>query len=195
MSILPEVNESLMKKDTSRKVTDPTALIAVAKRMVEKVSVEEDVKNRSRNLLIKWRIANLLSAVDETTFFNMVSAGLDGHKKTLANQQPNGDWQPCGYEVEVREVRGEAVLLLGVKWTDQNGGEDVQYQNGAPIVNVTVKTPESNNDEMIALLKMLAAGQLSAHDAIAKLQGKKEEVINEPATKSDKRSLKKRPNA
>ena len=175
MSILPEQPESLLDdKRNTKKVTDPTVLITIANRMVNKVTVDENPEHRSKELIARWRVSNLLSAIDEATWHNMVSAALDGQRKTLLNMQPNGDWQPTEYEVEIREVDDEAVLLLGIRWTDERGEEDVQYHNGAPSVNVSVtaKSDPQNNEATLALLKMLAAGQLSANEAIAKLEGK-----------------------
>ena len=172
MSILPEQPESLMDdKRNTKKVTDPSVLITIANRMVNKVVVEEDTSHRSKEMIARWRVVNLLSAVDEATWHNMISAALDGQRKTLLNIQPNGNWQPCESEVEIREDNGEAILLLGVRWTDERGEEDVQYHNGAPAVNVSVKADTQNNEATLALLKMLAAGQLSANEAIAKLEG------------------------
>lgn len=174
MSILPEQPETLMAENTSRKLTDPTVLVATANRMVNKVLVEPDPEHRTREMIARWHVANLLSAVDESTWFNMVSAALDGQKKTLNNMQSNGNWQPCAFESEIRDVEGSAVLMLGVKWTDENGGDEVQYQNGAPIVNVnvTAKTEPSGDSAMtLEILKMLAAGQVNANEAIARLEG------------------------
>jgi hypothetical protein len=48
-------------------------------------------------------------------------------------------------------------------------------------VNVTAKTEPQNNEATLALLKMLAAGQLSANEAIAKLEGS----ISKPEAKDD----------
>ena len=139
----------------------------------------------------------------------MVSATLDGQKKTLNNMQSNGDWQPCGFEAEIREHEGDAVLMLGVEWTDENGGEDVVYQNGAPVVNVNVTTksePSGDNTMTLEILKMLAEGQVNANEAISRLEGvlsstDEEEVIKEAEptakakakTTNQKRSIGKRP--
>tara|TARA_R110000744_G_scaffold157490_1_gene273318 strand:+ start:47 stop:676 length:630 start_codon:yes stop_codon:yes gene_type:complete len=207
MSILPEVPETLMKESNSRKLTDPSVLIATASRMIAKVSVEANAENRTRTLIARWHVSNLLSAIDEATWFNMVSATLDGQKKTLNNMQSNGSWQPCGFEAEIREFEGEAVLMLGVKWTDENGGDDVVYQNGAPVVNVNVTTKGDSSDDKamtLEILKMLATGQVNTNEAIARLSGdtpstEEEEVIQEPApavkpkTTNQKRSIGKRP--
>ena len=89
------------------------------------------------------------------------------------------------------------------------GGDDVVYQNGAPVVNVNVTTKgESGNDKAMTLeiLKMLAAGQVTSNEAISRLEGvlssaDEEEVIKEaePTAKpktaitNKKRSIGKRP--
>jgi len=209
VSILPEVPETLMKESNSRKLTDPSVLIATANRMLSKVTVEGNAEHRTRSLIARWHVSNLLSAIDESTWFNMVSATLDGQKKTLNNMQSNGDWQPCGFEAEIREHEGDAVLMLGVEWTDENGGEDVVYQNGAPVVNVNVTTksePSGDNTMTLEILKMLAEGQVNANEAISRLEGvlssaDEEEVIKEAEptakakakTTNQKRSIGKRP--
>ena len=183
MSILPEQSDSLMdEKLNTKKVTDPSVLLAIANRMINKVKVDDNPDHRSKEMIARWRVSNLLSAVDEATWHNMISAALDGQRKTLLNVQSNGDWQPCEYEVEIREDNNEAFFMLGVRWTDERGEEDVQYHNGAPAVNVSVttKTDPQNNEATLELLKLLASGQLSANDAISRLEGKINDVASEP---------------
>lgn len=179
MSILPPENDSLLAPNpnepvsSGRKIVDPNVLMATAERMVSRVLVDADPDHRSRQMICRWRVSNLLSAVDESLFFNMVSAALDGMKKTILNQQPNGEWHPCDYELDIREINEEAIMLMGIRWTDQMGQEDVQYQNGAPAVNVNVTTksePAKPDSAMVDLLKLLAAGQLSNQEALSKLQ-------------------------
>tara|TARA_R110002012_G_scaffold12735_7_gene56288 strand:+ start:10062 stop:10715 length:654 start_codon:yes stop_codon:yes gene_type:complete len=179
MSILPSERDSLLVPNpndpvpSGRKIVDPNVLVATAERMISRVMVDENPDHRNREMICRWRVSNLLSAVDESLFFNMVSASLDGMKKTILNQQPNGDWHPCDYEVAIRDVDDEAVMLMGVRWTDEMGQEDVQYQNGAPSVNVNVTAkaaPAQSDAATVELLKMLAAGQLSNQDALARLQ-------------------------
>tara|TARA_R100000664_G_C2725281_1_gene117430 strand:- start:123 stop:788 length:666 start_codon:yes stop_codon:yes gene_type:complete len=185
MSILPSERDSLLVDNpnepvsSGRKIVDPSVLIATAERMVSRVMVDANPEHRTRESICRWRVANLLSAVDESLFFNMVSGALDGMKKTILNQQPNGEWQPCEYEIEIREINDEAIILMGIRWTDIMGQEDVQYQNGAPAVNVnvTAKTaPAQPDSATVELLKLLAAGQLSNQDALNKLQSLAQET-------------------
>ena len=98
-------------------------------------------------------------------------------------------------------------LAEAYKWTDENGGDDVVYQNGAPVVNVNVTTKGDSSDDKamtLEILKMLATGQVNTNEAIARLSGdtpstEEEEVIQEPApavkpkTTNQKRSIGKRP--
>ena len=173
MNIIPEEQQSLRTKDkaNTKKIIDVSLLESIGSRMVTKTLLEVDPSFRTKDMISSWRIPNILNAVDESTWFNMVSACLDGQKKTLVNQQPNGDWQPCGFEFDKREDSGVPTLVLGVRWADQNGAEDLAYQNGAPVVNVSVKTEAPQESAQLAeLLTLLAQGQMSVNETLASLK-------------------------
>ena len=177
MNIIPEEQQSLRTKDkaNTKKIIDVSLLESIGSRMVTKTLQEVDPSFRTKDMISSWRIPNILNAVDESTWFNMVSACLDGQKKTLVNQQPNGDWQPCGFEFDKREDNGVPTLVLGVRWADQNGAEDLVYQNGAPVVNVSVKTEAPQESAQLAeLLTLLAQGQMSVNETLASLKAQED---------------------
>jgi len=183
MNIIPNEPKSLRLGDqeSTAKIIDVSLLESVGSRMITKTLQEVDPSFRTRDLISRWRIPNILNAVDEPTWFNMVSACLDGQKKTLVNQQPNGDWQPCGYEFETREEDGVPTLILGVRWADQNNAEELIYQNGAPIVNVNVTTDSKNeNGNLEKLLTLLAEGQVSVNETLASLKKDKASTEDQP---------------
>jgi|15BtaG_2_1085339.scaffolds.fasta_scaffold00044_23 hypothetical protein len=192
MNIIPEEQQSLKAggPQSTKKIIDVSLLESIGSRMVTKTLQEIDPAFRTKDMISSWRIPNILNAVDESTWFNMISACLDGQKKTLVNQQPNGDWQPCGFEFEKREDSGVPLLVMGVRWGDQNGGEDLLYQNGAPVVNVNVKTEApQDNPQISELLTLLAQGQMSVNETLASLKAK-DEVTEPESTKGRKAKAK-----
>ena len=117
MNIIPEEQQSLKAggPKSTKKIIEVSLLESIGSRMVTKTLQEVDPAFRTKDMISSWRIPNILNAVDESTWFNMVSACLDGQKKTLVNQQPNGNWQPCGFEFEKREDSGVPLLVMGVR--------------------------------------------------------------------------------
>ena len=191
MNIIPNEPKSLRLGDqeSAAKIIDVSLLESVGSRMITKTLQEVDPSFRTRDVISRWRIPNILNAVDEPTWFNMVSACLDGQKKTLINQQPNGDWQPSGYEFETREEDGVPTLILGVRWADQNDAEELHYQNGAPIVNVNVTTDsKSENGNLEKLLTMLAEGQVSVNETLSSLKKEQPSTEDEPKRRRGKAS-------
>lgn len=170
MSLLPEVETLKPTTKGGATIIDPNLLISTAKRMINKVIVErENEEYRTRSMLSRWRIPHLLNAVTEDSFHNMVSAALDGQKKTLLNQQPNGRWEPCEHEFDIREGReGMPELFMGIRWYDTSGSEELQYHNGAPVVNVSVKQQAPvTDDRLVEAIKMLAERQIATEDLIS----------------------------
>jgi len=188
MSLLPEV-ETLKPVDRGEtKIIDPNVLITIAKKMVSKTLVERENEDfRTKEMLCRWRIPNLLNAVTEESFFNMISAALDGQKKTLLNQQPNGRWEPCEYEFDIREGReNQPELFMGIRWLDTTGGEDLQYHNGAPVVNVNVKhAPSPVDSTLVDAVKLLAQRQIATEDLIGMIKEAKAAAVDATAETED----------
>ena len=171
--MLPEVETLKPANQGETKIIDPSVLVTIAKKMVSKTLVERENEDyRTKDMLCRWRVPNLLNAVTEESFFNMISAALDGQKKTLLNQQPNGRWEPCESEFDIREGReGQPELFMGIRWLDTTGGEDLQYHNGAPVVNVNVKqAPSATDSTLVDAIKLLAQRQIATEDLIGMIK-------------------------
>jgi hypothetical protein len=170
MSLLPPKeqyeNKHLRDGNDAPKVTETSVLLATAGRMIKTAMVDDYPDDaRSKVHVIRWRVPSLLNNVTEDGYFNMVSAGLAGSKKTIENQQPNGNWEPCDYEVEIREGREKSPeIFLGVKWVDLNGADELEYHNGAPVMNINVKSNNEDND-VKALVKLLAKREIESNEA------------------------------
>ena len=197
-NILPERRDL---KDTpgTLKVIEPSVLTTVGERMVNTAIVNDvDEESRTRDMMCQWNLDGLLNIVSEDGFFNMVSAALGGMRKTLLNQQPNGDWQPHSHEFEIRPGRQEKPeLFMGIRWVDTNNAEDIVYgTNGQPVVNVNVMNKKGSGDnDLKEILQLLAKKQVS-NDALIEALESANAAANEakaattedpaPATKTRK---------
>lgn len=180
-NILPERRNLKDSDKKPEKVIEPTVLISVGERMVETaVTKESDKTSRTKDMMSQWQLDGLLNIVTEDSFFNIVSAGLGGMRKTLVNQQPNGNWQPQSYEFEIRPGRQEQPeLFMGIRWVDLNNAEEIVYgNNGQPIVNVTVNTKNDEDSELKDILKLLAQRQISNDSLIEALQNANDTANN-----------------
>tara|TARA_R110002020_G_scaffold474536_1_gene706216 strand:- start:1070 stop:1693 length:624 start_codon:yes stop_codon:yes gene_type:complete len=201
-NILPDRRDLKDENAKPEKVIEPTVLIAVGERMVETaITKEADENARTKDMMSQWQLDGLLNIVTEDSFFNIVSAGLGGMRKTLVNQQPNGDWQPQAYEFEIRPGRQEQPeLFMGIRWVDVNNEETIVYgSNGQPIVNVNVHTKNNEDSELKDILKLLAQRQISNDSLIEALQDANDKanaiksdadapvVENEPAPKKTRK--------
>lgn len=186
-NILPERRNLKDGDKKPDKVIEPTVLISVGERMVETAVTKEAEKNsRTKDMMSQWQLDGLLNIVTEDSFFNIVSAGLGGMRKTLVNQQPNGNWQPQSYEFEIRPGRQEQPeLFMGIRWVDLNNAEDIVYgSNGQPMVNVNVNT-NGEDSELKDILKLLAERQISNDSLIEALQNAND-TANEIGKNADK---------
>lgn len=191
MSLLPpkEQYENKHLRDGAKapKVTETSVLLATAGRMIKTAMVDEYPSDaRTRVHVIRWRIPSLLNNVTEDSYFNMVSAGLAGSKKTIENQQPNGRWEPCSYEAEIREGREKSPeIFLGVKWVDLNGAPDLEYHNGAPVMNINVSSKNDDSD-VKALVKLLAKREIES-DSLQESTAEPEETTKKKVSRKVKR--------
>jgi|TARA_B100000214_G_C23971400_1_gene630338 hypothetical protein len=109
---------------------------------------------RRYQYVMEWPIANILGAVDEPTWVNMIELGLEWIVDTYEAVQPNGRWEVCDYEVKLesrvienttavgKDDKGRVqtqkftsqfeFLVLGLEFVDVKGQRDVMYDMGRP---------------------------------------------------------------
>ena len=171
----PFENRTTQKPDdgTSR-IMQSTVLLEVANQVLSLNTLPPKSKKRCANFRKKigdtsWLLSGLMGNVDVSIWSNMVGKAIEGHEKTILHSQPNGTWKISDYEVDIRRDKAnDERLFLATEWVDTDNQPELQYQNGAPAVNVNVKTPElpkevlaalsakgGNDDELKGLLKDL----------------------------------------
>ena len=124
-------------------VIDPNALQRVVHEVLDSKKTDPIPHYRTRLNDCRWRVQNLLNVVDEQHWAKMVEASITGMLKTINNSQPNGTWVPCGYETRIANIGKdkEAFLELVVQFVDTTNSPEMMYQDGRPVVNVTVQNP------------------------------------------------------
>jgi hypothetical protein len=124
-------------------VIDPNALQRVVHEVLDAKKTDTIPNYRTRLNDCRWRVQNLLNVVDEQHWAKMVEASITGMLKTINNSQPNGTWVPCGYETRITNIGKdkEAFLELVVQFVDTTNSPEMMYQDGRPVVNVTVQNP------------------------------------------------------
>jgi hypothetical protein len=124
-------------------IIDPYALERVVHAILDGKKTAPIPGYRTRLNDCRWRVQNLLNIVDETAWTRMINASLSGMERTINNSQPNGTWVPCEYETRLVHVGKdkEAFLELVVRFVDTTNSAEMAYQDGRPVVSVTVQTP------------------------------------------------------
>ena len=71
---------------------------------------------------------------------------------------------------------------MGIRWVDTSGGEDLQYHNGAPVVNVNVKqAPSAVDSTLVDAIKLLAERQIATEDLIGMIKAAKTDTVETAA--------------
>ena len=133
--------------------------------------------NRKWTYVQSWRLQNLLGYVDTPTFVFMLESFVEWCIDSRGSVQPNGAWELWDYELTIEQLdvkrnatvakdsNGntttqeivEAVqhLVIGLRFVDINGNEDLQYEMGRP---------KANSDQAITpqMLKEILANQGSS---------------------------------
>ena len=180
----PFENRTKVKaSDKAPRIMQSSLLISVANDVLDLNTLPAKSKKkfsgyRTRIGDASWRLTELLGNVDEHIWSNMVGCTIEGQEKTFQHSQPNGTWKMIGYEVDIkRDKANDERLFLAAEWVDADNQQDLNYQNGAPSVNVNIASPKipkeilsalsskgGGDDELKGLLKDLIsamAGNLS----------------------------------
>lgn len=129
--------------DPTANILDPLLFQSILHRTIDSEKTETIAGYRTRINDCRWRIQNLLGNVNEETWTGMCKAAINGMTATIHNAQPNGTWVPCEYESRVAQNARtqESFLEVVVRFMDTSNSPELAYQDGRPVVNVTVQTP------------------------------------------------------
>jgi hypothetical protein len=191
-------------------ILDPLLFQSILHRVVDDQKAELTPGYRTRINDCRWRIQNLLGNVNETIWEGMVKAALKGMEATIHNAQPNGTWLPCECESRIAQNSKtlESFLEVVVRFVDTANAPELAYQDGRPVVNVTVQQAaapamdqkmldllsqkaESDADMKLVLASVvqLLAKQATAADALpAKPLREEEPVVEAPKAKKGRAS-------
>jgi|18_taG_2_1085343.scaffolds.fasta_scaffold10681_2 hypothetical protein len=166
--------------DGTSKIMQSTVLLDVANQVLSLNSLPPKSKKRCANFRKKigdtsWLLSGLMGNVDQAIWSNMVGKAIEGQEKTILHSQPNGTWKISDYEVDIRRDKAnDERLFLATQWVDLDNKPELQYQNGAPAVNVNISSPEvpkellkalsskgGNDEELKGLLKQLIGAMAS----------------------------------
>ena len=122
-------------------ILDPMLFQSVLHRVIDDQKAELTPGYRTRINDCRWRIQNLLGHINEEIWENMVKASLAGMEATIHNAQPNGTWVPCEYESRMAQNSKtlETFLEVVVRFVDTSNSAELAYQDGRPVVSVTVQ--------------------------------------------------------
>lgn len=185
--------------DPNANILDPLLFQNILHRTIDEEKAELPAGYRTRINDCRWRIQNLLGNVNEETWTGMCKAAVKGMTATIHNAQPNGTWVPCEYESRIAQnaKTQESFLEVVVRFVDTSNAAELAYQDGRPVVSVTVQSPaidsktldnlsqRSTDPEIKAALLMLtqlvAKQQAATEDLPAKPVRKVEEDARLPA--------------
>lgn len=124
-------------------IIDPYSLEKVVHAVLDEKKTASIPGYRTRLNDCRWRVNNLLNMVDEERWVAIINAALTGMERTINNSQPNGTWVPCEYETRLVHIgkEKEAFLELVVRYVDTTNSAEMAYQDGRPVVSVTVQNP------------------------------------------------------
>lgn len=137
-------------------ILDPMLFQTILHRVIDEQKADAPSDYRTRINDCRWRIQNLLGHINEQGWEAMVKASLKGMEATIHNAQPNGTWVPCQYESRISQngKTMESFLEVVVRFVDTANAPELAYQDGRPVVNVTVQQSAPAMDQKV--LDMLA---------------------------------------
>ena len=141
--------------DANANILDPLALQRILHDVLDEQKAEIEPGFRTRINDARWRIQNLLGNVNEEIWTGMVKAAIKGMGATIHNAQPNGTWVPAQYESRISQnaKTQESFLEVVVRFVDTSNAPELAYQDGKPVVNVTVQSPGLDEKTIAALTK------------------------------------------
>lgn len=137
------------------KILDPLALQTILRGVLDEQRTETPNGYRTRINDTRWRVQNLLGNVNAEIWEGMVRASVKGMTATIHNAQPNGTWVPSEYETRITQnsKTQESFLEVVVRFVDTTNAPELAYQDGKPLVNVTVQSPGLDEKTLAALTK------------------------------------------
>ena len=134
----------------------------MSKRVIDKKARKEFASYRTKLEKVEWRLAGVLNFVDEEIYREQIGKTIEAMLKHIRLRQPNGDWVIMDFESDVRPNRGgDDAIMLAVKFVDTKNEQDLQYQNGIPLVDVKVDVSGSNKE----LIEAIQAQGASSNDS------------------------------
>ena len=161
------ISEKAGPKDERKFIIQPNILVDILKdemsnRVIDKKARKEFASYRTKLEKVEWRLAGILNFVDEPLYREQIGKTIEAMLKHIRLRQPNGDWVVTDFEVDVRPNRnGDDAIMLAVKFVDTKNEQDLQYQNGVPLVDVKVDVSGSNKE----LIEAIQAQGASSNDS------------------------------
>tara|TARA_R100001163_G_scaffold60745_1_gene50222 strand:+ start:306 stop:974 length:669 start_codon:yes stop_codon:yes gene_type:complete len=160
------ISEKAGPKDERKFIIQPNILVDILKdemsnRVIDKKARKEFASYRTKLEKVEWRLSGILNFVDEPLYREQIGKTIESMLKHIRLRQPNGDWVVTDFEVDVRPNRnGDDAIMLAVKFVDTKNEQDLQYQNGVPLVDVKVDVSGSNKE----LIEAIQAQGSSSND-------------------------------
>lgn len=157
------ISEKAGPKDEKKFIIQPTILTDILKdemssRVIDKKARKEFSSYRTKLETVEWRLAGTLNFVDEALYREQIGKTIESMLKHIRLRQPNGDWVIKDFEVDIRPNRGgDDAIMLAVEFVDTKNEQDLQYQNGVPLVDVRVDVSGSNK-ELIEAIQAQGSG-------------------------------------
>ena len=160
------ISEKAGPKDERKFIIQPNILVDILKdemsnRVIDKKARKEFASYRTKLEKTECRLAGVLNFVDEPLYREQIGKTIESMLKHIRLRQPNGDWVIMDFEADVRPNRGgDDAIMLAVKFVDTKNEQDLQYQNGVPLVDVKVDVSGSNKE----LIEAIQAQGSSSND-------------------------------
>ena len=139
--------------------------------LIDKKTARAWSQHRTKLTDSKWRLNGLLGNIGSSRFEVSVDGVLKDMLKHIEHTQGNGEWKPMEFEADIRRDGGNnECLMLVVRWVDALNADELQYHNGAPAVNVNVKTSPLP-DEVLNALSSRSTGDDELKELLKQLIG------------------------
>jgi len=126
--------------------------------LIDKKTAKAWSSHRTRLHDTKWKLTGLIGNIGAGLFEQKVNDTIKDMLKHIEHTQGNGEWKPMEFEADIRrDASSNECVMLVVRWVDALNQTDLQYHNGAPAVNVSVKT-QPLPDEVLTALSSRSTG-------------------------------------
>ena len=151
------ISEKAGPEDVKKFIVQPNILQDIlidemSSRVIDKKSKKEFSSYRTKLEKVEWRLSGMLNFVDEEIYREQIDKTIGSMLKHIKLRQPNGEWVILDYEADIRKNKNnDDALMLAVKFVDAKNEQDLQYQNGVPLVDVKVDVSGSNKELIEAI--------------------------------------------